>query len=147
MRPLSLMVVVALAVGHASLAVASGSQPILVLPQTFDSHEACVASLAAELARARAVATGGWMERGDGHIARQLVTNGVERLDANRARYASEAWVHSARRVSFERTQATFEIAHTFEIQVAMCAGQVKTVEGRRGFTLSTFASDLPALP
>lgn len=128
--------VLGLAAAPGQAVLASGVMPILALPQSYESHAACVAALkevyAEDLKQVLARTTDA-----DGRtVERTLSTKGIERIDDNRTRYDALLWFHNGGlRIDLQQT----ETSHSFEHRIRTCDGAVMTMSGEVGYTLSTF--------
>jgi hypothetical protein len=65
-----------------------------------------------------------------------LITEGIERIDDDRAQYDARIWYHHGGR--HDDTEK-MEVSHSYTHRLRMCEGKTMRTSGEDGYTSSTF--------
>ncbi|NTG51689.1 hypothetical protein G6M04_30285 [Agrobacterium rhizogenes] len=116
-----------------TMAHASGRLPIPPVFEEFKSHSACIAALEAYFKEDQKQVR----PKSAGNLPGvELITEGVNRIGRDQARYGARMWRHHVR--IHEDLRQT-ETSHSYEYRLRVCEGKTMQITGEDGYTSSTF--------
>lgn len=119
-----------------AFAYASGRTLPITTEQSFESPQSCLATLEKEYTREKSQIVPRTIDADGKTREINLITKGIERIDAETARYEAKLWYHHG---LFRRGEERIETSHSWDHYVRECNGKTLRTTHDRGYTLSTF--------